>query len=217
MTDFDDHDAALDEDDEPIEAYCVRCKEMVEMEDAQPVWTRKGTPGTRGFCSICGTTVFRMGRTPAHDKLKRPNTERLAKAMSPPKARRGSTHQAMSATYINYAPGGEALAKKLAEDLPNVGVAAWLPTAENGEVAWAGGVHPALTECATMVVVLSPDALADEKVQEAWAFFREQRKPLVVAQVAAVAVPDDLRRAARVDFSGDYRPALRELVQALAE
>ena len=68
-----------------------------------------------------------------------------------------------------------------------------------------------------MVVVLSPDALTDEAVQEAWAFFRERRKPLVVAQTAAVDVPDDLRRASRVDFSGEYRPALRELVQALAE
>ena len=50
------------EEPEPIEAYCVRCKHMVEMLDPEPVWTSKGTPGTRGVCPDCGTTVFRMGK-----------------------------------------------------------------------------------------------------------------------------------------------------------
>ena len=36
-----------DEDDEPLEAYCVRCKQTVEIENPQAVWTRRGMP-----CSI---------------------------------------------------------------------------------------------------------------------------------------------------------------------
>ena len=52
-----------DEDDfEPIEGYCVRCRESVEIEDPMPVWTRNGLPATRGECPICGGTVFRMGK-----------------------------------------------------------------------------------------------------------------------------------------------------------
>jgi DNA topoisomerase-1 len=52
-----------------LEAYCVKCKTKREMDDPRPDFTIKGTPGTRGTCPVCGTTLFRMGRTPEHDGL----------------------------------------------------------------------------------------------------------------------------------------------------
>jgi DNA topoisomerase-1 len=39
------------------------------MENPEPVYTNKGTPATRGICPECGTKLFRMGRTPAHEGL----------------------------------------------------------------------------------------------------------------------------------------------------
>jgi DNA topoisomerase-1 len=39
------------------------------MQEPRPDFTSKGTPGTRGTCPVCGTSLFRMGRTPAHDSL----------------------------------------------------------------------------------------------------------------------------------------------------
>jgi NAD-dependent SIR2 family protein deacetylase len=49
-----------DEDDEIIlEAYCVRCKQTIEVEHPQPVWTRRGMPATRGECPDCGGTRLR--------------------------------------------------------------------------------------------------------------------------------------------------------------
>ncbi|MBN1963714.1 MAG: TIR domain-containing protein [Anaerolineae bacterium] len=213
-----DHDDIRDEfdefDDDPLEAYCVKCREMVEIEEPQPVWTRKGTPGTRGFCPVCGTTVFRMGKTAAHRGLKQPQAVQVAAGATHSRQRRAST--AVAATYVAYADGDAVFAHRLADDLGNMGVATYLPRASNGDVAWAGGVHPALEDCTQLLVVLSPAALTDGAAQAAWSFFRERRKPIVVALLAALDVPDDLRRAARVDFSGDYRPALRELVQVLA-
>ena len=208
------HDDVFDDDD-PLEAYCVRCKEKVEMEDPQPVWTRKGSPGTRGFCPVCGTTIFRMGRTAAHRGLKKPKAVKVAEGAS--HSRQRHPRKAVSATYINYADADAVFAHKLADDLGNMGVQTWLPRATNGDVAWAGGVHPALEDCTQMLVILSAGAAADEAVREAWDFFREHKKRIVVAQVGAVDVPDALRRAPRVDFRDDYRPALRQLVQALAE
>ncbi len=217
MPDYEDHhdDPLADETDTPLEAYCVKCKETVEMEEPQPVWTRKGAPGTRGFCPVCGTTVFRMGRTEAHRNLKRPSAVKVAEGASHGRQRRPS--RAVSATYVNYADADAVFVHRLADDLRNMGVQTWLPRQENGEIAWAGGVHPALEDCTQMVVVLSPQAVADEAVQQAWRFFRDRRKRIVVVSRGAVPVPDDLRRAPRVDFSGEYRPALRELVLALAE
>ncbi len=55
-----------------MEAYCVKCKTKREIKDPRAEFTATGTPGTRGECSVCGTTVFRMGRTPAHEGLTAP-------------------------------------------------------------------------------------------------------------------------------------------------
>ena len=52
-----------------MEAYCVKCKTKRELGNPQPEFTANGAPGTRGVCPVCGTTLFRMGRTPAHAGL----------------------------------------------------------------------------------------------------------------------------------------------------
>jgi DNA topoisomerase-1 len=70
--------------DEPVVAYCVKCREKREMQNPQPVYTATGTPGTRGVCPVCGTTMFRMGATPAHEGLPKPEV-----VARPTKSRRG--------------------------------------------------------------------------------------------------------------------------------
>ena len=55
-----------------MEAYCVKCKTKREMQDPVPEFTKAGSPGTRGKCPVCGTTLFRMGGTPAHAGLTPP-------------------------------------------------------------------------------------------------------------------------------------------------
>ncbi len=59
-----------------MEAYCVKCKTKREIVDPKPEFTSTGTPGTRGSCPVCGTTLFRMGRTPAHEGLQPPEKVR---------------------------------------------------------------------------------------------------------------------------------------------
>lgn len=59
-----------------MKAYCVKCKTKREMENPQAEFTSSGTPGTRGKCPVCGTTMFRMGRTPAHEGLTPPEVTR---------------------------------------------------------------------------------------------------------------------------------------------
>ncbi|MGH2605803.1 MAG: toprim domain-containing protein, partial [Anaerolineales bacterium] len=55
-----------------MEAYCVRCKQKREISDPTPVFTAGGAPATRGVCPVSGTTLFRMGRTPAHEGMTPP-------------------------------------------------------------------------------------------------------------------------------------------------
>jgi len=47
----------------------MKCKTKREMQDPRPVFTSNGTPATQGVCPVCGTKMFRMGRTPAHEGL----------------------------------------------------------------------------------------------------------------------------------------------------
>lgn len=50
------------------------------MDSPQAVFTKTGTPGTSGICSVCGTKMFRMGKTEAHQGLTPPeNTKRKSK------------------------------------------------------------------------------------------------------------------------------------------
>ncbi len=55
-----------------LQAYCVKCKTKRDILDAQAVYTKTGTPGTRGSCAECGTTLFRMGETEAHANVPKP-------------------------------------------------------------------------------------------------------------------------------------------------
>lgn len=212
-----DADTPADADADEIEAYCVRCRTNVVMANPEAVWTSKGTPGTRGDCPICGTTVFRMGMTPAHDKLVRPASVRVA-APTRVKGANSKRKKGIPATYIAYAPTDAEFARKLAADLEASGVHTWLHTLEEqAGVKWAGGVHPALKDSAQMVIVLTAAALEDGPVKAAWQFFRAAKKPILIAHVEAAAeIPDMLRRSPRTVFGEDYQRAFRELLAALS-
>ncbi len=60
-----------------VVAYCVKCREKRAIQDAQAVYTATACPATRGKCPVCGTAMFRMGLTPEHAAIPRPErTER---------------------------------------------------------------------------------------------------------------------------------------------
>jgi DNA topoisomerase-1 len=75
-----------------MEAYCVKCKAKREMQDPTPVFMANGRPATRGQCPECGTGLFKIGHTPAHDELEMEGnihglSGRLVIVESPAKAR----------------------------------------------------------------------------------------------------------------------------------
>ncbi len=58
-----------------VEAYCVKCKQKREIANPEATFTKSGTPATKGACPVCGTGLFRMGRTQAHEGLQAPVVE----------------------------------------------------------------------------------------------------------------------------------------------
>src|SRR5574339_591252 len=55
-----------------MEAYCMKCKTKREMNDPIAMFNAKGSPVTVGICPVCGTKLYRMGRTEAHEGLTPP-------------------------------------------------------------------------------------------------------------------------------------------------
>ncbi|NUQ83370.1 MAG: type I DNA topoisomerase [Anaerolineales bacterium] len=55
-----------------MEAYCMKCKTKREMKDPVAGFNAKGSPVTIGVCSVCGTKLYKMGRTDAHAGLTPP-------------------------------------------------------------------------------------------------------------------------------------------------
>ena len=64
-----------------MEAYCMKCKTKREMNEPQAAFNAKGSPVTIGACPVCGTKLYRMGRTDAHAELTPP--EKPAKVEKP--------------------------------------------------------------------------------------------------------------------------------------
>ena len=44
------------------EAYCVKCREKVEIKNPEKTELKNGRPATKGECPDCGTKVFRIGQ-----------------------------------------------------------------------------------------------------------------------------------------------------------
>jgi DNA topoisomerase-1 len=61
-----------------LEAYCVKCKAKREMNQTQADFNALGVPVTRGVCSVCGTRMFRIGRTEAHEGMVAPKRKKEA-------------------------------------------------------------------------------------------------------------------------------------------
>jgi len=55
-----------------VDAFCFKCKEKREIQDPKAEFNKQGSAVTTGTCKICGTKMYRMGRTPEHDSLPQP-------------------------------------------------------------------------------------------------------------------------------------------------
>jgi DNA topoisomerase-1 len=70
----------------------MKCRTKREIQAPQPAFNTAGSPITRGVCGVCGTALFRIGKTPAHEGMIPPekNAHRAGKLViveSPAKAK----------------------------------------------------------------------------------------------------------------------------------
>jgi hypothetical protein len=46
-----------------MQGYCVKCRTKREMKDARAITMKNGRPATEGKCAVCGTKMFRIGKS----------------------------------------------------------------------------------------------------------------------------------------------------------
>ena len=44
-------------------AYCMKCKKKVEVTDVKEIVMKNGRPAVTGACEVCGTRVYRIGKS----------------------------------------------------------------------------------------------------------------------------------------------------------
>ncbi|GAB4503405.1 MAG: type I DNA topoisomerase [Anaerolineales bacterium] len=62
-----------------MEAYCMKCKTKREIQNPEATFNAKGSPVTTGVCPECGTKLYRVGKTPAHEGLTPPSPQNTRK------------------------------------------------------------------------------------------------------------------------------------------
>ncbi len=55
-----------------LEAYCMKCRVKRPVQNPVAEYNAAGRPVTRGVCPECGTALYRMGETPAHADVPKP-------------------------------------------------------------------------------------------------------------------------------------------------
>jgi len=57
----------------------MKCRTKREIQEPKAEFNNAGSPVTRGVCGVCGTSLYRIGKTPAHEGLVAPDRKQLAK------------------------------------------------------------------------------------------------------------------------------------------
>ncbi|NUO79642.1 SUMF1/EgtB/PvdO family nonheme iron enzyme [candidate division KSB1 bacterium] len=122
----------------------------------------------------------------------------------------------MTHTFISYAREDGGFALQLAKALRAAGVEIWLDQLDiPAGVRWDRAVQTALETCGRFLIILSPAAIDSENVQDEIAVALDENKTIVPVLYRACKTPLRLRRLQHVDFTGDFQPALAELLDDL--
>ena len=86
-----------DDNAQPLQAYCFKCRTKRDILNAEAIYNKAGSPATRGECPECGTSMYRTGRTAAHEGIPKPGkVERPARKKSKPKRKAKSKAKSKS-------------------------------------------------------------------------------------------------------------------------
>lgn len=119
--------------------------------------------------------------------------------------------------FVSYARQDQDFVSRLANNLLKHDIDVWLDLyrIEPGR-SWARQIGEALDDCRIMLLVLSPNAVDSENVDDEWNYFLDQKKKVVSVLHQPCKIPYRLSKLQYVDFdTTDFDQALARLVATL--
>lgn len=119
--------------------------------------------------------------------------------------------------FISYSRRDQPFATRLAAHLKEHHFNVWLDVFEiQAGKSWARQIGEALDSSRLLLLVLSPDSLASDNVEDEWNYFLDKHKPIVPILYRPCEIPYRLFKLQYVDFTGpSYGSALAQLIVSL--
>lgn len=118
--------------------------------------------------------------------------------------------------YISYSRSDELFALDLADALRKANIAAWLDVIDiEDDLDWEGEVRAALNRSGLIIVILSPEALADETLAAEWSQLEEAGKLALPVLRRHCDLPRSLAWLPPVDFSHEFERGFHTLLPIL--
>lgn len=119
--------------------------------------------------------------------------------------------------FVSYARKDQTFVEQLAIDLKRREIDVWLDLHNiDPGLSWSRQIGRALDVCTAMILVLSPDSLESDNVDDEWNYYLDNKKMIVPLLYRECRVPFRLHKIQFIDFvKQPYDDALSHLVSTL--
>jgi hypothetical protein len=123
----------------------------------------------------------------------------------------------MSSVFISYSRKDERFARQVATALSNRGFDVWIDVEDIPVgMKWSSAIQQGLDTADAMIVVISPDSMASNNVEDEWQYFLDQKKSVFPVLLRSAKIHFQLSRIQYIDFqSQDFTVAFADLESEL--
>src|SRR5262249_54291310 len=126
----------------------------------------------------------------------------------------------MPQIFISYSRKDSPFAGQLVKALTGRGFEVWIDRKIRAGTQWSRTIQQALRASQIMIVVMSPESMASNNVEDEWQYFLDRQKPIIPVKIKPT--DDDmhfqLNRIQYIDFHAkEFNVAFEELVAEINE
>ncbi len=107
----------------------------------------------------------------------------------------------MSRIFISYARADVDFARKLARSLSEMGADIWIDVNDiPAGMKWSTAIQQGLNVCQVMLVIISPDSMASNNVEDEWQYYLDKKKPIIPVWYLPAEKHFQISRLQHIDF-----------------
>lgn len=109
----------------------------------------------------------------------------------------------MPQIFISYARIDEPFARQLAAALSDSGADVWLDVEDiPAGMKWSSAIQQGLKSSEILVVIISPESMASNNVEDEWQYFLDKKKPVIPLLLRQAEIHFQLSRLQYINFEG---------------